>query len=44
MARRDALFGDTESRHPRDPIAIGFCCCYLIFACERARLSVPAMV
>jgi DNA-binding NarL/FixJ family response regulator len=37
MARLDEATAAATSGEMRDPIAIGFSCCYLIFACERVR-------
>jgi len=37
MARLDEATTAATAGEMRDPIAIGFSCCYLIFACERVR-------
>jgi DNA-binding CsgD family transcriptional regulator len=37
MARLDEATAAATAGEMRDPIAIGFSCCYLIFACERVR-------
>jgi DNA-binding CsgD family transcriptional regulator len=37
MARLDAATAAATGGEMRDPVAIGFSCCYLIFACERVR-------
>src|ERR671922_156850 len=37
MARLDEAGAAATAGDMRDPIAIGFSCCYLIFACERVR-------
>jgi DNA-binding CsgD family transcriptional regulator len=37
MARLDEATAAATSGEMRDPVAIGFSCCYLIFACERVR-------
>jgi DNA-binding CsgD family transcriptional regulator len=37
MARLDEASAAATAGEMRDPIAIGFSCCYLIFACERVR-------
>jgi DNA-binding CsgD family transcriptional regulator len=37
MARLDEATAAATSGDMRDPMAIGFSCCYLIFACERVR-------
>jgi LuxR family maltose regulon positive regulatory protein len=37
MARLDEATTAATAGEMRDPVAIGFSCCYLIFACERVR-------
>lgn len=37
MARLDEATTAATTGDMRDPVAIGFSCCYLIFACERVR-------
>jgi LuxR family transcriptional regulator, maltose regulon positive regulatory protein len=37
MARLDEASAAATGGDMRDPVAIGFSCCYLIFACERVR-------
>jgi DNA-binding CsgD family transcriptional regulator len=37
MARLDEATAAATAGDMRDPMAIGFSCCYLIFACERVR-------
>jgi DNA-binding CsgD family transcriptional regulator len=37
MARLDEATAAATAGEMRDPIAVGFSCCYLIFACERVR-------
>jgi LuxR family maltose regulon positive regulatory protein len=37
MARLDEATTAATAGDMRDPVAIGFSCCYLIFACERVR-------
>jgi DNA-binding CsgD family transcriptional regulator len=37
MARLDEATAAATAGEMRDPVAIGFSCCYLIFACERVR-------
>jgi LuxR family maltose regulon positive regulatory protein len=37
MARLDEATAAATAGEMRDPMAIGFSCCYLIFACERVR-------
>jgi LuxR family transcriptional regulator, maltose regulon positive regulatory protein len=37
MARLDEATAAATAGEMRDPFAIGFSCCYLIFACERVR-------
>lgn len=37
MARLDEATAAAAAGEMRDPMAIGFSCCYLIFACERVR-------
>ncbi|HZO96638.1 MAG TPA: LuxR C-terminal-related transcriptional regulator [Gaiellaceae bacterium] len=37
MARLDEATTAATAGEMRDPLAIGFSCCYLIFACERVR-------
>jgi DNA-binding CsgD family transcriptional regulator len=37
MARLDEASTAVTAGELRDPVAIGFSCCYLIFACERVR-------
>jgi LuxR family maltose regulon positive regulatory protein len=37
MARLDEATAAATAGEMRDPLAIGFSCCYLIFACERVR-------
>lgn len=37
MARLDEASTAATAGEMRDPVAIGFSCCYLIFACERVR-------
>jgi LuxR family transcriptional regulator, maltose regulon positive regulatory protein len=37
MARLDEASAAATAGEMRDPMAIGFSCCYLIFACERVR-------
>ena len=37
MARLDEATAAATTGDMRDPVAIGFSCCYLIFACERVR-------
>jgi hypothetical protein len=37
MARVDEATTAATAGEMRDPVAIGFSCCYLIFACERVR-------
>ena len=37
MARLDEATAAAAAGEMRDPVAIGFSCCYLIFACERVR-------
>jgi DNA-binding CsgD family transcriptional regulator len=37
MARLDEATTAATAGEMRDPVAIGFACCYLIFACERVR-------
>ena len=37
MSRLDEATAAATAGEMRDPVAIGFSCCYLIFACERVR-------
>jgi len=39
MARLDEATTAATAGEMRDPVAIGFSCCYLIFACERCATS-----